>query len=255
MWVFCCGMFRSASTLQFQITVRLVKEAGIGQPIGWIDVKRFAEVRDRHPDCSANDSRLNVIKAHICTAAIAEEFWQDRAIGIYIFRDIRDVYASMMKQRQKSFDFLWNEGFLEACLENYKSWTSLPNVLVSRYETVIRDLAAEVKRIADHLGIFLSGTDCATIAADYQIEIQQERVKQFRETLLQTALNPNDHREIVDYHDEETLLHMNHIDSARVDRWKEDLTESEVGQLEESVIEWCRKNHHSPETFLRRTSQ
>lgn len=37
MWVFCGGMLRSASTLQFQITSRLVTEAGIGQQIGWID--------------------------------------------------------------------------------------------------------------------------------------------------------------------------------------------------------------------------
>lgn len=46
MWVFCCGMFRSASTLQFQITTRLVKDAGIGQQVGWIDANRFWEVRD-----------------------------------------------------------------------------------------------------------------------------------------------------------------------------------------------------------------
>ncbi len=38
-------MYRSASTLQFQITARLVKEAGIGQQIGWIDANRFNEVR------------------------------------------------------------------------------------------------------------------------------------------------------------------------------------------------------------------
>ncbi len=71
MWIFCCGMYRSASTLQFQIATRLVKDAGLGEQIGWIDWKRFPEVRNK----SVNHSGLKVCKVHICSEAISSEFY------------------------------------------------------------------------------------------------------------------------------------------------------------------------------------
>ncbi|MBD2091547.1 sulfotransferase domain-containing protein [Microcoleus sp. FACHB-1515] len=233
MWVFCCGMFRSASTLQFQITSQLVQESGRGIQVGWIDAKRFAEVRSHY-----TDDGYKVIKVHLCPEAIQAEFAAGNALGIYIHRDIRDVYASMMKQRQKSFDFLWNEGFLDTCLESYQTWTQLPNVLISEYAQVMADLPREVDRIAQHLKIDITPDRTCSIAAAHSIAAQKERITQFRQQLLQTPLNPSDHREIVDYHDEATLLHMNHIDSAKIDRWKDDLTAEQVDRIEAKVREW-----------------
>jgi hypothetical protein len=239
-------MYRSASTLQFQITSRLVKDADIGQQIGWIDALRFASVRDRH----ANDSGFKVIKVHRCTDSIAAEFLQGNALGIYTFRDIRDVFVSSMKQRDKSFDYVWQEGFIDQCLENYKRWTQLPNVLISRYEAIICDLPNEVHRIATHLGLSLELSQCQTIAADYSIEIQQERIQKFTDSLLQMTLAPDDHREIVDYHDEETLLHMNHINSGTAGRWKEDLSDQEATLICHHVENWCAENAYPSSVFL-----
>lgn len=142
-------MYRSASTLQFQIATRLVQDAGIGQQVGWIDAKRFSEVRDSY----TTYSDFKVIKVHLYTDLMISEFRQNNALGIYTFRDIRDVYASYMKQQQKSFDYFWNAGLIEDCLDNYKKWTSLPNMLVSTYEKIIEDLPKEVQRIAEHLNI------------------------------------------------------------------------------------------------------
>lgn len=246
MWVFCCGMYRSASTLQFQITTRLVQEAGVGQKVGWIDTNRFAEVKAVY----GNQAGFKVIKAHRCTDAIAAEFLQNQAIGIYIFRDLRDVYASMLKQKQKPFEYLWNEGFIEECLDNYHRWTTLPNVLVSHYKTVLNNVSAEVERIAAHLGITLTPQMAQAIAAEYSPDIQRERVQRFREILLQMSRQPSDHREIVDYHDEETLLHMNHLDSAKVGRWVDDLSATEVQLIETKVEAWCSKAGYSPSIFL-----
>lgn len=247
MWVFCCGMYRSASTLQFQITTRLIKDAKVGQSIGWIDAKRFNETRDQYNHVHA----LQVIKVHICTDAIAAEFAKGQAIGIYISRDIRDVYASYLKQRQKPFDYLWQEGFVEECLENYKIWTRLPHMLVSRYEDVVADLPNEVHRIAQHLQIAIDQTQCQQIAAEYDIPLQQRRMQHFKEKLLQSSLHPHDHRNIVDYHDEETLLHINHIDSGKTGRWQNDLSDREVNLIEEKVKNWCRINSEASATFLR----
>lgn len=57
-------------------------------------------------------------------------------------------------------------------------------------------------------------------------------------------------RSIVDYHDEESLLHMNHIDSAKVGRWQSDLSEKEVAMIENQVKDWCEKNEYEPTLFL-----
>ena len=247
MWVFCGGMFRSASTLQFQITARLVEEAGIGQSIGWIDAHRFAETRRLY----AHESGFKVVKVHVCPDSIQAEFHRNNALGIYISRDIRDVFSSYLKQRQKPFQFLWNEGFLETCLDNYKIWITLPNMLISAYETVINDLPAEVDQIAQHLNLTISSAQCQAIANDYSLESQHQRIQHFRKQLLQTPLNPNDHREIVDYHDEKTLLHINHIDSAKCGRWQGDLSPVEVDVIEQKVTDWCTQNGYSPRLFLK----
>ena len=236
--MFCCGMFRSASTLQFQITAQLVQESGRGIQVGWIDAKRFGEVRSRYADEADYKDVYKVIKVHLCPAAIQAEFRSGNALGIYIHRDIRDVYASMMKQRQKSFDFLWNEGFLEDCLESYQIWTQLPHVLISEYVQVMADLPREVDRIARHLQIKIPPDRARSIAAAHTLDAQQQRIQAFRQQLLQQQLDPNDHREIVDYHDEATLLHMNHIDSAKIDRWKDDLTLEQIDRIEAKARSW-----------------
>lgn len=246
MWVFCGGMFRSASTLQFQITARLVTEAGSGQPIGWIDAERFAETRQQYTD----QSGLKIIKVHVCPEPIQAEFWQNNALGLYISRDIRDVFASYLKQRHKSFEFLWQEDFLATCLDSYEVWTTLPNMLISTYQQVMDNLPREVNRIAQHLGIDISPAECQAIAADYSLESQQQRVQRFRKQLTQTKLNPDDHRELVDYHDDQTLLHINHIDSAKRDRWRSDLTPEAAAAIEQGVADWCDRHGYSPSLFI-----
>lgn len=247
MWVFCCGMYRSASTLQFQITSRLVKDAGVGQQIGWIPNKRFSELRDVY----SSYSEFKVAKVHVCTDLMISEFKQNSALGIYTYRDIRDVYSSYMKLQQKPFEYFWNNEFIATCLDNYKCWTNLPRVLISKYEEIIEDIPGEVERIAKHLKIYLHPSQYQKIAADYTLELQQERVKRFRDKILKMAGNSNDNIEIFkDEHDESNLLHINHIDSAKVSRWKEDLSEKEVSLIENKVKNWCMKNKYEPSIFL-----
>jgi hypothetical protein len=91
---------------------------------------------------------------------------------------------------------------------------------------------------------------CQQIAADYSLENQQERINKFKEELLKTPRTPNNCREIVDDRDENSLLHMNHIDSAKVGRWQEDLSAKEVALIENKVRQWCKENEYESTTFL-----
>lgn len=65
------------------------------------------------------------------------------------------------------------------------------------------------------------------------------------------GLHENKEREIVDYYDQESLLHINHIDSGKVGRWKEELSIKEVALIDDKVITWCRLNECDTSRFLR----
>jgi hypothetical protein len=69
-----------------------------------------------------------------------------------------------MKQLLKTFEQLWNEGFIENCLDNYKRWTTLPGVLVSKDEDFVKNIPEEVKRIAEHLYLNICLDRCQKIA-------------------------------------------------------------------------------------------
>lgn len=138
---------------------------GIGQSIGWIDWKRFSEVRDKY----GNSNGLKVCKVHICSEPISAEFYNNNAKGVYIFRDNRDVYISYMKQKLKSFNEIWELGLIETCLDNYKQWTSLPKVLVCKYENVVDNVSQEVERIAKHLEIDINSVYCQQVASEYTL--------------------------------------------------------------------------------------
>ena len=165
-------MYRSGSTLQFQITAAIVENAGLGKRIEWVKPKRFKEIRKKY----ANYDDLKVFKSHVCTDAMVSEFINHDAMGIYVFRDLRDVVVSMMQKESKTFNEIWNSGFLEICLVNFQRWTNLPRVLLSKYEEIIKDLPGEVKRISNHLGIFMDKSKFNQIALDYSIDKQQTRI-------------------------------------------------------------------------------
>lgn len=246
MWIFCCGMYRSASTLQFQIASRLIQDFHTGHAVGWVDVKRFGQVQATYGHCAG----MKLVKVHRCTEAIAAEFHQNNARGIYTFRDLRDVFASYMKQRRMSFEALWQEDLVVDCLNNYHWWTTLPHVLVSQYDCIVNDIALEVQRIASHLAISVCPEQATAIAQDYNLEQQKRRIQQFRDQLLQHSHHPNNDRALEDAHDEHSLLHINHLDSGKIGRWKDDLTEEQVSRIETSVAQWCAHHPYPPTLFL-----
>ena len=68
MWIFCCGMRRSGSTLQYQLTARIVEEEGIGKRVEWVKPADFPVLREKYKDYEG----LKVFKSHIYTSEIGE---------------------------------------------------------------------------------------------------------------------------------------------------------------------------------------
>lgn len=233
MWVFCCGMQRSGSTLQFQIAAHLVEQAGLGRRVEWVEPRRFPELRERY----AGVPGIKVFKNHVCTDAMAAEFARGNAIGIYSYRDLRDVFASNMKKYASSFEQLWCGDFLETSLSNYRRWTGLPRVLVSRYETMIADLPGEVGRIAAHLGIDLDGPGCQRIAEEHSMEKQKQRIAGFGSDALRDGYAGA-------RYDPRSMLHTDHIQGGVVGGWRGHLTTGEVAQIENAAAAWLRQHDY-----------
>lgn len=216
MWIFCCGMYRSGSTFQYQITAHLVEEFKLGQRLGWVEPNKFPKLYEQY----RSNPKLKVIKTHQCTELMATELKNNTAKAVYIYRNLVEVYISRMEQTSKSFETLWEEGFLEDCLQHHQHWTHLPNVLVSQYELVTENLSEEVQRIADHLGIKINQNQKDKIAQSYSKEQQVKRIKTFKNNLLAEKPFLKTEQSIFAHYDTQTLLHPDHISSMKRDKIK-----------------------------------
>jgi len=124
MWIFCGGMPRSGSTLQFHLTAHLVEHAGRGTRVEWVRPEEFPCLRDKY----AEHDGWKVFKTHVCTAEVQAEFEALNAKGVYVFRDVRDVVVSRMRKGGQTFDRLWEGKFLDRLLTSFDRWTSLEAV-------------------------------------------------------------------------------------------------------------------------------
>jgi hypothetical protein len=235
MWIFCGGMPRSGSTLQFQLTAHLVEGAGLGSRVGWVHPEEFPRLRDN----GAAAGGWKVFKTHTCTPEIRAEFEAGNAKGVYVFRDIRDVLASRMKKAGVAFDDLWGGRFLEQVLTGFDRWTSIDAVLVSRYEEMVADVPGEVGRIAAHLGIAVARDDCERVASEYTVARQRELIRQAEATGRLQRLQG-----LSVLYDPVSNLHVDHIRSGRSGEWTTVFTRAEVAMIEDRTKEWLVANKY-----------
>jgi hypothetical protein len=230
MWIFCAGMKRAGSTLQYQLVSHLVEGAGRGSRMPWSPASEFPGVRRRH----AGSHEWRVFKVHECSPEIAEEVRDRDARALSTVRDLRDVIASQMLMLGASFDQLWSAGFLEECVEHHTAWTALPGVAVTRYEVMIADPVGHTKQIAAQLDIALTGSQAAAISAEYSLEKQRARIAN-ADAASYRRVRALDKELSFDPH---TLLHRNHINSGRAGVWAQILSEDERRRVEEAFGGW-----------------
>ena len=101
-WVFCCGMFRSGSTLQYQLTSTLVEMLNAGVRSRYLPENEFQLLIKEYE----NVRGYIVFKAHFITPPMAALIDAGKGLSVGIFRDIRNVAVSMMKMWNLSFDDL-----------------------------------------------------------------------------------------------------------------------------------------------------
>src|ERR1044071_1291460 len=104
MVVICVGLYRSGSTWQYQIAADLVERHRDGHRHGFVD------------SLSPESGTWDVVKLHDPDDTCAERLRQGQALGLYIYRDLRDVAFSLMHKANRTFDEMIAEQRLQACI-------------------------------------------------------------------------------------------------------------------------------------------
>lgn len=188
-WVFVAGTYRTGSTTHYQMTRDIVEETGNGIGTGYHTEDRLREfdaVSDqRYVVCKVFEYLPQGFRSKTSHGELI--YRQKRLKAIVSVRDPRDIIVSMRKRDDqrggKPFDFkcVATEEF-PVWLGQLGCWADLgPHIaLISKFEDFTVNLLTEVRRIARHLGIELSGELAGVIAARYTIQAIQKRKEEHR---------------------------------------------------------------------------
>ena len=237
MWIFCCGAYRSGSTLQYQICASIVESRGVGKRIEYNDAANFPALKRKYSDYKG----LKIFKTHYLTPAIQLEFDNHQAKGVYCFRDIRDVAVSVMNKRDISFDELWKSPILKDYLKIHQQWIDMPRMHISKYETFFKNIALEVQKIADFLEIKLGKKEVLKITEELQMINQIKK--------LATSQHITQHSEGV-FFDKFSLLHQNHFHSGAIGQWQTALSKNEVIKVERLADKWLVENGYKLSNYV-----
>ena len=218
-------MQRSGSTLQFQIAAHLVENAGLGHRIRW-DTREPMKKYKGAPE-------LVVAKTHQFTPEKGRELAANRAYGLYIYRDLRDVIVSKMRKEKIPFSTIYETYYVETLLLQERRWLRNKNVLVSRYEDVMANLPAEVVRIAGFLGIEITRAEAEAIASEYSLPKQLERIREAANGSM--VPGPKSHNTRYDPH---SNLHANHIGGGEIEGWRRKLAPWQIALVEQAAGDW-----------------
>jgi len=165
--IIVCGMYRSGSTLIYQIVANLIGyDKGLGLRWTRQDLERIQKTGD-----------TGILKIHTPVPDM-EQIVRDRRY-IYSYRDIRDVFASMSVKRYRNSDGklspLLNVGRICGCIESDAYFRARSSLIV-RYESEIESLNVLVERVASSLGIESYDRSIAE-------RLSLQNVKQFTDSL------------------------------------------------------------------------
>ena len=222
-WIFCGGMIRSGSTLQYQLVCNLLERAGIGSGGGFYDGSK--DLSDY-----AEPQGVTVVKSHIFDMPIQKAFLKNEAIGFYIYRDIRDVAVSAMRKFSVSFPDLLNKQWLDYAINAGSLWESQNKVRSFRYETSVNDIETFIKTTAEDLEIEIRMEDIQSLAQEHSLKEQRKRADDLKESCRQV--------------DDITQLHFDHIAAGAAGIWRGSLNREQQDTLNILFGDWLQQKDY-----------
>lgn len=235
--VVCCGMYRACSTWQYEVAAHLVEHKLAGHRMGYLNGQDY-QARGTVPGGS------RVLKSHDAAPALGRALDQGRALGLYAYRDLRDVVFSLMHKRGLSFRGLVRQGMVPRILANHRFWTRRRGVLVQRYEDLLAEPAAGVEAIAGHLGIELEAGEADRIAGEYSREANRARARALAHRLHEAGVDLESAASI-QICDPGSLLHWNHLREGGDGAWRALATPRQLALLDRLCGHWLETHGYA----------
>lgn len=235
MWIFCCGAQRSGSTLQYNIVAEIVEQTHSGRRITYFEAKDFPIIKEKY----AKYDGLKVVKTHKISQPMAEEFSFNNAMGVYCYRDIKDVIVSIKNKNKNSetIESIIDSDFIETYIEDYFTCQHLNKLLQSRYEDFVLDIKSEIRRVSQYLNINI--TDEVVDEIENRLKIENLKNDSSQDLVEYTFSNGLSQK-----YDRKTLLHKNHIHSGEAQQWKKTLKNDEILDIERKAFEWLYNHNY-----------
>ncbi|HEV3438592.1 MAG TPA: sulfotransferase domain-containing protein [Gemmata sp.] len=244
MVVICCGMYRAASTWQYNVACHLVERFYSGERLGYLFDGNSLEGRLRN---LSSPSDWVVIKAHEPDPLFAELLTNGAAFAVYSYRDMRDVAYSIAHKRNSTFEQeIEGTDLLPKTIRNFRYWTGFSRSLMQRYEQITADPVRAVCEIAAAFGIALSAAAAGDIAREYSLENNRARIDRLTEAFRVRGVDLTDPANAL-CHDEETLLHWNHIRDGRTGSWRQQATPRHLVVLARECGQWLIEQGYEPD--------
>lgn len=154
MIVFCNGMIRAGSTLQYNLVRGLIEKSHLGEGVGYFTVDQL-NAMEREVEEWKNSQKLYIIKSHQLLPGVLELVEQNVARICYSFRDVRQVATSAIYKWGWDFDTLVDS--LDDAIKTFDELSLVQRgVLTQRYENIVSNVENEVRHIVSFLNITVS---------------------------------------------------------------------------------------------------
>ncbi len=188
MLIVCNGMIRSGSTLQYNLVRNILENSKLGRGEGFYDSKNCV-LSKYQINQWADDDYYHVIKTHELHPEIVQLSKSNKANLLkicYIYRDIRDVAASVKNKWGREGEELIAS--LDRAVNTYYEIMKIQNVFIQRYEDVFNNTSRNVEEISNFLNIFIEKKVFNRIVDEYSIQNVKKQTKSFKLILLKKLL-------------------------------------------------------------------
>jgi len=241
MWVFAGGMFRSGSTLQYQIVSDLIERAGMGERCEWMMPEDFAGLAERLGAAGDGVLPMRVFKTHVCKHPMRERLRDGRAMGVSVHRDLRDVIVSGAQKAGVEPSPDYTSEMVTGCLACADGWPDVPSLRAWSYERLTRDSAGVALEMAEHLGVACTPELACELGRRYGADEQRERIaRAVAEGRMKQSVPGSEN-----WHAEGDLLHANHLRDGRTGKWRDSLPAESLRIIEDLAGDWLIKHGYT----------
>ena len=188
---------------------------------------------------------LTVVKAHELGPRVLQSMQSGNARGVCTFRDPRDCVASDLVFMGRGLETSIHR--VSISLECLRVCETIDHVLFVRYEEMMTTRRREISRIARHLGINADVSVLGQVDAKTNLSTSKKVCEKIRDCTITQVFAIDSHRV-----DPQTHLHENHIDSARVGRWRDELSLEQGQYLTELFAPWLLKWGYETQASMNR---